>query len=96
MALTVQDRDDAARRFALREFVEARSIAALSHADIQAAAVAVDDFFDATVVSLTLTPTQTILQNLNARLPEPFKSTATVAQKATLVSMVLMKRAGVI
>lgn len=96
MALTTQDREDASRRFALREFVEARLTATLSHADIRAAIIAVDDFFDATVAALALNPVQTVLGNLNARLPDPFKSTATVAQKATLVSFVLMKRAGVI
>lgn len=57
---------------------------ALTKPDIKAAVDAVDDWADANATSY------------NSALPQPFRGTATAAQKAALLAYVCMRRAGVL
>lgn len=63
-------------------------------ADIKAAVDAVDTMLDLNASALT--QNQTVLQNLNAALPEPVKSQATNAQKWLLLAHVSLKRSGLL
>lgn len=63
-------------------------------ADIRAAVDSVDDTLD--LNASVLTQNQTVLQNLNARLAEPFKSSATTPQKWLLLAYVALKRSGLL
>lgn len=94
MALIAADRQDAARQLARKLFVETTATANLSLTDIRAAIDSVDDTFDA--LASALAGTATVQQNVNIRLPEPFKTTATAGQKASIVAYVAMKRGGLI
>lgn len=56
--------------------------APITKADIQAAANALDDFFDANATAI------------NAAIPQPARGALTVAQKSRLVRYVIQKRYG--
>ncbi len=94
MAMTDADREIATRAMIQLMFVSAKITANMSFADVKAAISAIDDLLDVNVS--TLTQAQTIPQNMNAVLPEPFKSTATLSQKALVGAYVFMKRGGII
>ena len=83
-ALSTAERNRAARIIARR--IYRNSTAALTHADIFAAVGAEDDAFER-VPTLLPNQLQSVALNLNAVLPEPFKSTATVAQKSVLLAV---------
>ena len=61
---------------------------------MKAAVDEIDDGLES-IVSTHL-GTDTIAQALNKLLPEPFKSTATAAQKGLMLAFVAMKKYGVI
>jgi len=82
--LSDADRKIAAREFIRQTFERLAQTAALDTVDIKAAIDAADDWADANAASF------------NTALPVPFRTTATVAQKALLLAYVCMKRAGVI
>lgn len=94
MPLSDSDRQSVTRTLIQKMFVEAGATATLSTADIKAAIDSIDDTFNA--AASTLTQGQTVVQNINARLPEPFKGTATTAQKALAVAYVAMKIGGLV
>jgi hypothetical protein len=96
VALIDADRQDLSRKWAQRMFVDAGATATMSYADVKAACDAFDAALDATVTSLAFTGTNTLLASLNNILPAPFKTAATAAQKAVLLSYVLLKRGGVL
>jgi len=76
---------DATNRF--RTFAQiVRDVAwpGLTKPDIQAAVSAVDDWAEANSASY------------NTALPQPFRNTASVAQKALLLAYVCMRRAGIL
>lgn len=94
MALVDADRQDLSRKWVDRMFVATGNTATLSHADVKAAVDAFDTAVDATQSALGFSSTATLLTNLNNILPLPFRTTATAAQKAVLLSYVLLKRGG--
>jgi hypothetical protein len=75
-------------------FVEAAATARFSLTDLRAAVDSIDDTFNTPASALT--QGQTVVQNINARLPEPFKGNATLAEKALAVAFVAMKTGGLI
>lgn len=95
MALTT------AQRLSLAQFAGQQLFAAetanFNVADLQAAAIAIDNAFDTTINAAVTAGlgADTVIQALNSVIPAPF-STATVAQKTLLACWVLMKRAGLI
>jgi|GEM_PF-4759042 hypothetical protein len=62
--------------------------------DIKAAVDAADAVLDLNASALT--QNQTVLQNLNAALPEPFKTQATTGQKWLLLARIAIKRSGLL
>jgi hypothetical protein len=96
MALIDADRQDLSRKWVQRMFVEAGLTATMSYADVKAACDAFDTALDAVQSTLAFVTTATLLANLNAILPAPFKTVATAGQKAVLLSFVLLKRGGVL
>ena len=84
--LSDADREAAMRRFVARLFVEPNNTAILTSTDVKAAVVAIDNWIDGAAVQTTI----------NAQFPEPFKSTATGAQKAAVLAVVAAHRAGLI
>lgn len=94
MAISDNERRDCARKLILKIFVEVNSRATLSFEDIKAAIDSIDDSFDA--LASEFTQNRSIEFNFNSRLPEPFRSTASVEQKSLAVAFVAMKRGGVI
>ena len=100
---TMSDADQyVAIRAALHKmYDEAGATANLNLADAKAALAYIDRFMQGdTVATLTtateIDVTKTVAVNLNANLPEPFKSNATLAQKGLLMAYWAMKFAGVI
>jgi hypothetical protein len=85
-ALSTSERNRAARIWARRVYAEEGATAALSHANIAAAVAALDDAFEGLPTALP-NQGQSVALNLNAVLPEPFKGTATTAQKSTLLAV---------
>lgn len=83
-AMSNADRITAARNWVQRIFVEAGQTANMDGPAIKAAVDAVDDWVDANQTSF------------NTALPEPFKSTANLAQKSLLLAYVVMRRAGIV
>lgn len=93
MSLNASERKAAARNLALDIF--GPEITANVHwDDLTAAIAAIDDSMDA--LPAALNSGLTVKQNLIDRLPEPFKSTSTVDQKAAALTIWAMKTAGVI
>lgn len=90
MPMSEADRTATARQLAKDIFVSINDTATLSTADLKAAVDAIDDTFDA--VMSTLDTTKTIEGALKAALPEPFKSTSTVAQKGAILAAVAIKK----
>lgn len=78
------DRQEVARTWVRKIFVELAGTANMSHADIKAAVDATDQWADDNATAF------------NAALPLPFRSTATTAQKTLLLAYVILKRAGII
>lgn len=78
------DRAKSARVFARR--VYSNDACNLSHADILAAVVALDAAFEDVPTNLP-NQAQSVANNLNILLPDPFKATANVTQKATLLAV---------
>jgi PPE-repeat protein len=96
MALIDADRQDLSRKWIQQMFANLGVTANLTYADVKAACDAFDAALDATVTSLAFVGTNTLLASLNNTLPAPFKTVATAAQKAVLLSYVLLKRGGVL
>jgi hypothetical protein len=94
MPLVDADRHDLSRKWVDRMFVTTGDTATLSHADIKAAVDAFDNALDGNQNTLGFSNTASLLANLNNILPLPFRTTATAAQKAVLLSYVLLKRGG--
>jgi len=94
MAQTDQQRTDAARELVKKMFLETNATATLNFDDIKAAIV----FTDITMNALpgVLDQAKTIKQNLEARLPEPFFSSATTEQKGIAMAIWAMKEVGLI
>jgi hypothetical protein len=84
MALTTNQRLDAARAWARKAFVEMAQTATVNADEIAAAVAATDDWIEANGGAYNLT------------LPLPFRATATPEQKTLLFCYVALKRAGVI
>lgn len=84
MPLSADQTADAARQYARKLFVEAGATANLNHDDIVAAVTALTTFIENNAMSI------------NNQFPEPFKSTATVAQKRYVLALSAMKLAGLI
>jgi hypothetical protein len=82
--LVDDDRKQASRAFIEKVFVQQNQTAIVDTAGLKAAIDAVDDWVDANLTSF------------NNSLPEPFKSRASVAQKASVLSFVVSKRAGLL
>lgn len=82
MPLTVQQAAEAAREWAERYFVRSGATANMTAADILAAINAQADFIEAQAIVI------------NNQFPEPFKSTATVAQKRVALALAALKLAG--
>lgn len=97
MPLTTQQLRDTSAHWANINFVQSSITARFSLDQIQAAAQAIDNAFDATLNSAVAAVggTTTVANGMNAIIPAPF-SGATVQQKTLLVCYVLMKRAGII
>lgn len=83
-ALSTPERNRAARLIARK--IYRTNTATLSHADILAAVGAVDDAMEGLPASLP-NQAQSVALNLNTALPEPFKGTATTAQKSVLLGV---------
>lgn len=94
MAMTDADRQQSARALAKALWKDGALTANMHLGDLKNAVVAVDQGLDSLVGSHLAT--DTIEVALNKLLPEPFKSTATVAQKGLLLAYVAMKRYGVL
>jgi len=75
-------------------WVETGGTAVMSWDDLTAAIGSLDDTMDA--LPTLLNPLTTVKQNSLARLPEPFKSTATAQQKAIALTVWALKEAGII
>lgn len=84
-AMSTADRNKAARIFARRVF-DADNVADLTHADILAAVGAIDDAFEDVPTALP-NQAQSVANNLNLSLPDPFKATADVDEKAALLAI---------
>jgi len=97
MALTTQQLRATGAFWANVNFVQASITANYSLDDLQAAAQAIDNAFDATLNAAVVAVggTTTVINGLNQIIPAPF-SGASVQQKTLLVCYVLMKRAGLI
>lgn len=84
MALTDDDRFDAARQLIDKMFVQLAQTASMDLTAIKAAVDAADAWCDSNAASF------------NTALPATFKNTATLSQKSLLLAFVVMKRGGVI
>jgi hypothetical protein len=95
--LTPQQVHDTSAFWANKWFVGANSLANFSIDDLNAAVQAIDNAFDTTLNAAVSAGhgAQTVAQALNSVIPAPF-STATVQQKAELVSFAIAKRYGLI
>lgn len=85
-AISTPEKNRCARVLANRIFVEAVATATLTHDDLVAAVGAVDAMMEGLPTALG-NQSQSIALNINAGLPDPFKSTATVSQKSALVAV---------
>ncbi len=94
MPMSETDKIDVLRQFARRVYGELGATADLNTANLKAAIDSIDDTFNS--LASTLTQGQTVEINFNANFPEPFKSTATVPQKALALAYWAMKRGGLI
>lgn len=94
MPLTAVERAEVVKEW--RDFVHGVKgrLAKWNIADIRAAADSIDDTLDLTANALT--GNQTIIQNINARLVEPFKTQASTPEKWALLSYIAAKRAGIL
>ena len=90
MALTTAQLDTVVRKVSKAIYKKAGKTANLDSTAIRAAAVQIDADFD--VLASDFTQTATIEVNFNARLPNPFKSTATNPEKAILFGEVVRAR----
>lgn len=77
-----KDRQEQARKWARKIFVELKNVGNLNHDDIRSAASAIDDFLEAKEIQI------------NNILPEPFKSTASADAKLYLLALVALRRSG--
>ena len=85
MALLIEaDRQDVARTWIGKVFVQLANTAGLAHNDVKSAVDAADQWVD---------DNQT---GYNNALPLPFRTTATTAQKTLLLCYVALKRSGVL
>jgi hypothetical protein len=84
MALTDTERRKVLRRFVLKTFKEMNNRCDMDYDDLVAAANAVDTWMDAAQSSY------------NSSLPEPFKSAATLEQKALLLATMAMHKGGLL
>ena len=94
MAMSDADRRTAARHLARQMFVVAEKTANMNLDDLFAAIGAIDDFFVG--LASDLTGAQTVEVNLNNALPQPFKGTATIGEKALALTSWAEKRGGLI
>ena len=85
-AMTEQEIRKAARHLAKRIFVEPNATATFTVSDMIAAVTAVDGAFEGTPAQLP-NQAQSVANNLNIVLPQPFKADATVEQKSTLLAV---------
>lgn len=83
-AMIDADRQDAARKWIHKAFLDLNATATLDTVAIKAAIDAADDWVDANAGSF------------NTALPAAFRTTATLAQKALLIAFVAMKRGNLI
>lgn len=81
---TADEKRIAARKWVVKAFQELKTTANMNKDDIEAAA-------DATIDKLN-----DLKSDLNTALPEPFKSTATLAQKSLMVAYSAMKIGNII
>lgn len=96
MAMTVQQQQDLARRWVADVFVGPNVVASFSHQDLLTTIGALDTKLDATVSSLGLSLTATLLNALAGMFTTTPMSGATVAQKSLVLAYVLLKRGGAI
>lgn len=89
MPMSDSDRNDATRRLGSRMFPPGIT-ATLNTANLKAAIVAIDTTLE--VAMSTLNTAQSMELALNTGLPEPFKSIATVAQKAAALGETVNKK----
>jgi len=94
MSQTAGERANAARELARRLYTSANITATMTVADFTAAIGSIDDTMDA--LPAALTAGSTIKQNFLARLPEPFKSTATTQQKAIALMIWAFQETGLL
>ena len=94
MAMSEADRTAAMRRIVKEMFVKAKATAVFNTTDLKAAVDAIDDSLDSLIS--THLGTDTVEVALNKTLPDPFKSSASNAQKSLLFAYTVMKRFGVI
>jgi len=85
-AMSNADKAKAARFLGARIYVEAGATANMNGSDLFAAIGAIDGVMESLPPALG-NQAQTVAQNINSALPEPFKSTATTQQKSFAVIM---------
>lgn len=83
-ALSDAERNDATRNLGQRMFIDLGITANMSTADLKAAIGAMDDFIEANQAAL------------NSAFPVPFRTTATISQKALALAVAAMKKGGLI
>lgn len=94
--MALSDTDRAAATVALIEtmFVRANATATFDKDEIRAAINAIDDFFAASIS--TLNDAQTVEVALNQALPTPFRTDASLEQKALALAYWAMRRGGIV
>lgn len=84
--MSASDRARAARILTVEIYVRPNSIAIMNYDALLAAIGAIDDAMEGTPASMP-NQGQSVALNLNAMLSEPFKSTASPAQKSTALGI---------